>query len=401
MKRILFVDDEPRILEGLQRLLRPQRQQWDMVFACGGPAALDQLQSGSFDVIVTDMRMPRIDGAELLRHVAENYPQMVRIILSGHSELEAVLRVVAVAHQFLTKPCQPEVLKGAVERACALQNLLASPGLRGLVGRLGALPSRPSEYESLLRLLDDPNASIHDLARIVQRDVAMYARCLQLVNSAFFGLSQRVTTIEQAISYLGLRMLKSLVFSTSAFSVFKVDQRLESLCYHDLSTHALNTAKIATRLVPDRGLADDAFMCGMLHDVGVLVFATRIPDAYLEILDRAKHEGRSVFAVERDALGCGHAEVGAYLLGAWGLPYAVVEAVARHHTPGETTSRGIDLVGATHVADALAHELDDPDPDPRTESWLDFNYVEQIGGAASLATWRTMAASVVKSEEIA
>lgn len=400
LKRVLFVDDEPRILEGLQRLLRPQRQHWEMAFECGGPAALDQLHQSEFDVIVTDMRMPQLDGADLLRYVADHYPQMVRIILSGHSEMEAVLRVVGVAHQFLTKPCQPEILKEAIERAGDLQNLLGNPTLRGLVGQLGTLPSRPTEYEALLKLLDDPNVSLRHVAQIVQRDMAMCAKCLQLANSAFFGLSQRVTNIDRAVGFLGLRTLKSVVLGTSAFALFKLDPRLENLCYNDLQAHTLQTAAISARLVQDPRQTDDAFMAGVLHDIGMLVLAARIPVTYLEILDQARQTGRPIFQVERDKLGCSHAEIGAYLLGAWGIPYPIVEAVARHHSPLVATDRHIDLTGAIHIADALVQEMDESRSNPSSEAWLDLAYLDAIGATARLPEWRCLAAELAQNGRI-
>ena len=111
MRRILFVDDDPRILEELRDMLRPQRHDWEMAFAPSGDAALALMQASPFDVIVSDMRMPGMDGAALLARVRQEYPQVVRIVLSSHTELSTALRVVPVAHQFLAKPCDAEMLR--------------------------------------------------------------------------------------------------------------------------------------------------------------------------------------------------------------------------------------------------------------------------------------------------
>src|ERR1700690_3600413 len=120
MRRVLFVDDEPQILEGLRHRLHRQRKQWEMLFAESGKAALKILAHEPVDVIITDMRMPQMDGATLLTKVKELYPRVVRIVLSGHAELETALRAVPVAHQFLNKPSEPGVIEGVVERACNL-----------------------------------------------------------------------------------------------------------------------------------------------------------------------------------------------------------------------------------------------------------------------------------------
>lgn len=104
-KRVLFVDDEQEVLEGLRNLLRRNRHEWDMVFALGGYEALAELSRGTVDVVVTDMRMPGMDGAQLLAQVKTVSPSTARLVLSGHAEKEAILRALPVAHQFLSKPC--------------------------------------------------------------------------------------------------------------------------------------------------------------------------------------------------------------------------------------------------------------------------------------------------------
>lgn len=149
MKRVLFVDDEPNILEGLRTLLRRHRRQWEMTFAVGGPAALELLKTENFDVVVSDMRMPEVDGAALLAHVQRQQPRTVRIVLSGHTELEAALRAIPVAHQFLSKPCDAAELENVVERACALQSLVEDPKIRQAVGGIQQLPALPRVYHGV------------------------------------------------------------------------------------------------------------------------------------------------------------------------------------------------------------------------------------------------------------
>ncbi len=391
-QRILFVDDEPQLLDGLQRQLRPQRPMWDMVFACGGPAGMLQLETGFFDVIVTDLRMPVVDGATLLRHVQHSSPSTVRIVLSGHSELESVLRIVPVAHQFLTKPSDAVVLKEAIERACNLQALLNDDKLRQVIGRLGSLPSRPQSYESLLLLLDQPLVALDDIARIVERDLAMAAKCLQLVNSAFFGLAQPINSIKRALAYLGLDVLRSLVISAEVFRLFEVDRRLRGMCYDTLPLHSLRVAGVASRLVADRTQAQNAFMAGMLHDIGKLVLATGLAETYVEITDRAKRNQCPVYSVEVDILGFCHAEIGAYLLGLWGLPSPVVEAVAFHHFPPIVSRRSVDVVSAIHLADILVHDVGASPTTAELGPQIDPAYLEALGTLDQLDLWRSIAA---------
>jgi DNA-binding NarL/FixJ family response regulator len=217
-RRILFVDDEPNVLDGLRNLLRKQRHQWEMLFATSGKAALDELARMPVDVIVSDMRMPGMDGAELLGRVRELYPQTARIVLSGHAERDAIARVVSVAHQFLSKPTDANTVRVVIERTCRFQALMLDPGIRRVVGGMEQLPSLPDTYFELTRATEDPDSAIADIAKIVERDLAMSVKVLQLVNSAYFGLAQKTESITRAVTYLGVENLKGLLVAVHVFS---------------------------------------------------------------------------------------------------------------------------------------------------------------------------------------
>jgi HD-like signal output (HDOD) protein/ActR/RegA family two-component response regulator len=396
MRRLIFVDDEPRILEGLRRMLRPQRHQWEMAFAPGGEAALAMMEATPFDVIVSDMRMPGMDGAALLYRVREKYPHVVRIVLSGHTELSTALRVVPVAHQFLAKPCDAEMMRVAVERACHLKALLNDESLRSTVGALGDLPSLPRTYEALTESLEDPDTSLQKVGKIVEQDVGISAKILQLVNSAFFGLSHSVSNIQSAVSYIGINTLKSLVLSVEIFQIFKPQRHLPGFCLEELQRHARLTAHIATRLPVPKHLADVALVAGMLHDVGKLILAWKLPDRFSKLLGETAEENCPLYKVEERAYGFSHAEIGAYLLGLWGLPYSVVEAVALHHGPNRVPHQSFDAVSAVYVADVLAHEMEAPLLQTPLEDHPDPLAVELagLGVEQELPQWRAMAASV-------
>src|SRR5688572_30352711 len=332
MKRILFVDDEPQILDGLRDLLRKQRKQWTMVFALGGEAALRELEKQPFDVVVSDMRMPGIDGATLLTRVKEQYPASARIILSGHAERDSIVRALPVAHQFLNKPCDATLLRVVVERACELQRLLQNENIRCLIGKLDKLPSVPHTYWELTRVASRPDVALEDLAAIVEQDPAMTVKVLQLVNSGYFGMPQRLSSVRQAVSYLGTDLLKALALSAHAFgTVGQGKTQLFSL--EALQRHALSTARMVKRMVPDPKLAGEPFTAALVHDIGRIVLAVGVPDVLDEALRQERNSGRPAHQVERELLGVCHAEVGAYLLGVWGLPLPIVEAVAYHHSP--------------------------------------------------------------------
>jgi len=392
MRRLLFVDDEPSILEVLRQMLRPQRYQWEMAFAPNGEAALALMEASAFDVIITDMRMPGMDGASLLCRVRDKFPQVVRIILSGQTEISTALRLVPVAHQFLAKPCDAEMLRVAVERACHLKALLHDDSIRRTVGALGDLPSLPRTYEALTAALDDPDTSLQRVARIVEQDVGISAKILQLVNSAFFGVSRSITSIQNAVGYLGIHTLKSLVLSVEIFQVFKPKRPLQGFCLEDLQHHARLSTHIAARLPVARHLVDISIVAGMLHDVGKLILAWKLPDQFEKLLAQAANENWELYKVEEHEYGFSHAEIGAYLLGLWGLPYSVVEAVALHHRPNRVPHRNFDAVSAVHVANILAHELEEPLYNVAVENDPLLEGLAGLGVEQELPHWRAMAA---------
>jgi HD-like signal output (HDOD) protein len=336
VKRILFVDDDPSVLDALRNILRKQRNEWEMVFSIGAEAALEEMRDKSFDVIVSDMRMPGIDGADLLGKVRHQSPATARIVLSGHAEHEAVIRALPVMHQFLSKPCSNQELRSVIARTCALQDFLHTDTIREVVGSIVHLPSPPGVYLELTRALADPKADASKMARIVEADPAMSAKLLQLVNSAYFALSKPARTVQHAVSYLGTSVLKALALSTQVFGT--VEGATSGRVLERLQRDALSTATLARRIVRDGKRGDEAFTAGIVRDIGRLVIAAGLPERFAEIETSARASGRALHHVERECLGATHAEIGAYLLGVWGVPFTITETVAFHHQPSAVSA---------------------------------------------------------------
>jgi putative nucleotidyltransferase with HDIG domain len=395
MKRILFVDDEPQVLEALHKLLRPQEQQWEMDFVLGGEAALKLMGTSKFDVVVTDMQMPGMDGASLLKAARERYPEVVRIVCASQRELGATLRAVPVAHQFLPKPCDIDTLRVAVGRATSLFEALNNEALTSIVGPTKNLPSLPRTYSALQGALADRNASLDKVARIVEQDIAISAKTLQLVNSALFGVRQNIATVRTAVSYLGIGILQQLILSAEVFRAFQDSERIPGFSLDDMYSHSQLTAKIAGAMHALQYAPEAPVVASLLHDVGKLVLATRIPKEFAKALAQAKEQQRPLHEVERELIGVTHAEVGAGLLGLWGLPCIVVEAVAHHHDPGRVPHPRLDALAAVHVANALAHEHSVQKKGTAATFYapLKQEYIQEIGIADRLPQWQTVAES--------
>lgn len=391
--RVMFVDDEENVLSGLRRMLRSQRQVWDMQFAHGGANALEKLAEQPVDVLVSDMRMPGIDGAELLSRVAQLYPDTVRLVLSGQSEHEKIFRAIGPAHQFMSKPCESEVLINTIQRACGLQERLKKDSLKQVSAKIKTLPSLPSIYCDLVNELKSDEVSIDRVADIIGSDVAMTAKIMQLVNSSFFGLPQHISCPKHAVSLLGLSILQPLVLSADVFDQYEdpgiPGYSLEESVQHSLAV-ALAAKSIAEAEVGQGETVDDALIAGMMHDVGKLILAVNLTEQTAEAYSLAKRDGIPLWRAEALVMGTTHAEVGAHLLGLWGIPNPIVEAVAFHHRPVECGNREFSALTAVHVANVVQH-AEYPSDDTETQLIADLDYLDACGLRGRLERWENAA----------
>lgn len=396
MRRILFVDDESRILDGIRRMLRADRNRWDMQFVVSGEAALQACETGRFDVVVSDMRMPGMDGATLLGHIRDRFPFTARIILSGYSEAALTKRAVSVAQRFLAKPCSVEDLQSAIESVCALQELVCSPRICSIVGTVSELPSLSTTYLQLTDAVKDQYTSIGRIAEIIQQDVAMSAKVLQLSNSAFFGLAQKVTSLASAVSYLGMETIKNLALASEAFRVFIPGSLIPASVCASMQKHAISTAAIAALLPVEAKYREAVAVAALLHDIGKLFLAAAMPDEYCAVSSLTSERGCKWFEAEKELLGTTHAEIGAYLMGLWGIPSPAVEAIAYHHHPTRIAHSDFDCTLAVHVANLLAHELEGtPENSAKLElSENDCICLEAVGIFSRLDEFREIASQV-------
>jgi HD-like signal output (HDOD) protein/CheY-like chemotaxis protein len=400
-KRLLFVDDEPKVLDGIRRMLHSMHLEWDISCAGSGQEALDAAAAEPFDVIVSDMRMPGMDGSALLNELRKRYPQTARIALSGQTKKEDILRAVGPVNQFLSKPCDAETLTSTISQALALRDLLADDRLRGLLSQMDAMPVLPSLYDELLEELESPDASLKVVERIVSQDIGMSAKILQLVNSAFFGVRQHVASPGQAVALLGLDTVKSLVLSINVFSQFE-GTRVKGFSLDALWRHSMNVAgfakTIATAEKAGCKTADHAFIAGLLHDVGKLAFAAKLPAEYAETLALAMSHGTTLHEAERTTLQATHAELGAYLLGLWGFSDPIVEALVFHHEAAKCPVREFGTLTAVHVANVLEHETS-TEGGTRAASRLDEAYVTDLGLAERLSDWKKVCREILEEEK--
>jgi HD-like signal output (HDOD) protein len=384
MKRILFVATGTALPDAVRAYLAPQRARWHMEQVSSAAAAIAMLAGAEFDAMICDLSLPGSDAPELLARAQQLYPNMVRLCLADSLEGDAFLRAVPLAHQFLDKPCQADTLFELVERTCAVREILGRPAIRTLVGRLQQLPSTPQTFKALSEAIAEPNAHSDRIAEIVSQDQALSVKTLQIVNSALFRRRTPISSIHAAVAFVGLEMIKSLALSACMFSALESSPAASRLL-KDLQVRSMRRAQFARMLLDGSRYAQEGFTAALLLDVGEAVLALGSPEQFQQMIALAQARSQPWYEIEPEIFGVAHPEVGAYLLGLWGLPIELIEAVAYHHRPSRVAHRRTDVLLAVHVADAVTRI--NPENPGNVMDRLDPEFVERPEIALCLKSW--------------
>ena len=396
MKKVLFVDDELDILEGWQDSLRKHRRRWDMTFVCGGQAAIKEISHTDYDVVVCDIRMPGVDGVEVLQYAKDKDPKTMRIALTGYADEKSTLKLTTLAQRYLTKPCTVQELDEAISRDSGLIEAFDNPVVRQLAGSAGRLPSADNARQLLLAKLNTTKATKDDIVKIIEEDLALTAKILQLANSSFFRQQTSVVSAKDAVSYLGVEVIRSLVLADQLFESSTDLEKMKLFDFGSIRRHSLMTSTIAKRIAPTKKLAAVGMTAGLLHDVGKIIISLEQPDRVASLY--SLNEGGPLDWVgsdaERDILGCTHAEVGGYFLNLWGIPTEVVEAVTFHDNPSAVYTSELDAAGLVHISNYLAHWVDSPAGTEVLEEKLDREYIHAVGIASNEQAWKEIALDI-------
>lgn len=397
-KNILFVDEEKFVHKALKRSFRKMRQEWDMRFAASPSEAIEIMKKEAIEVIVTETIFQGQSGLDFLKKVRAEHAHSVRIILSGYSDQDVVLKSVDLAHQYLAKPCEDEALKATISRAFFMKELLDHKALKNIVSQIDSLPTLPAVYVELVEELKSEDASIEKIGDIISKDIGLTVKILKIVNSSFFGLRQQVTNPAKAVSMLGLDLVKAIVLTSGTFDKFK-NLKAPGFSLEQMWEHAMRTGAFAKIIAKEGGLdrreTDIAFMAGLLHDIGKLLIAAHLPDSFAVINKLAEKISIPIAEAETKVIGTNHSTIGAYLLGLWGLPDAILDATAFHHNPDNKPVTCLNSTTIVHIADALARSGQNIHQAQGTIDGLDYQYLQKAGHMTSLAQWKAACADYV------
>lgn len=385
MKRILFVEDDALLREVYEVLAGTDGAGWEVATAEGGAEALEILKQRTFDVVASDMRMEGMGGIELLTEVSRLYPQTSRIIISGSADRAEAADALGSTHQFLVKPVDFKMLSAALTSIGALDEFLRDGKLKELAGRLRALPSFPKCYVEIMKAVESPDTPMQVIYGLIVGDPGLTAKVLQVANSAAMGFGERIVDPMEAVQRLGLNTVRALALSTHVFASFTPSQRI-NFPVDALWAHLMDCGTRARAIMQAEGAdpesVEAAYTAGILHDIGKLMLADGLPAEFQNALAQAALRDAPFHEIEIEIFGATHAGLAAYLLGLWGLPAPIVEAVAFHHAPEKSSHQAFGPLTAVHVANAFEHEMAG---DPLV---LDKEYLRRIGVAGRVDAWR-------------
>ena len=399
--RILFVDDEPILLRGLRHKFDSMIDKWDMEFAESGKEALEIMNNQKFDVVVTDMKMPYMNGAELLEEVKKRSPETIRIILSGYTNLKMFADASKTSHYFLSKPIDTELFKNLLLKAGKIQKKVAGDDIKRLLLRIDTFPTLPALYLEIKKKIRSSNSAVKEVAQLISKDMSITSKILKLVNSAYFGLSQPVSNIHFAVTLLGLDMVKNIVLAVGVFSQFDSKQ-VVSLHIDELWEHSIKVATTAKEIAKlenfSNPVIDDAFTSGLLHDIGKLVFIDNFPDRYQESMNLVKEKNITTCEAEDEIFNTNHSELGGYLMQLWGLPKPVANSVRYHHCPNKGHPAYSKLLSIIHCTNVFDH-ASDKNAEIRDNQKIDNQFMDEVGLSGNLYRWESVC-NKVKKEEI-
>ncbi len=358
--RILFVDDDPNILSGLRRMLRGCRDEWQMDFATGGAEALAFAAENEIEVIVSDMKMPDVDGEQLLAEIAEKYPHVIRLVLSGQADKDKIFRVSSVAHQFLSKPCDPKQLQATIRKICDLKESLSRTDLNGIVTRASSVCCLPETYNGLIEAFQFGPDKFDRIKELIAGDIGLALKIMQMVSSSFLGKPNPKSTLIEAVDMLGFDLLSQLFDNSDLFRPLNAEET-GHLSLASLFMRARKVASLAAEITRlnggshiDVSLARKA---GLFHDIGRYVLAQRFPDWFAEVQDLAEGQNETTLReAEREIFGICHYSISSYLLALWGIDQDVVDTVCAFQKLQDTCPEEFSPAAAVYVANRLIDE---------------------------------------------
>jgi len=347
-KSILFVDDEKNILKALNRAFIDEG--YNLYFAENGDEALNIVRNNKIDLVIADMKMPNMNGYELLKKIKEEQPYAIRIMLSGYADERLILKAIQtnLVKLYILKPWEDEKLKKLVKNIFEMKESLENKETLRLVSNIEYIPALKRVYHKLMEAIEN-DYDIDKIASIIEEDPSVAVQLLHVANSAFYNL--KTSSIKNAVVYLGMINIKNILLNTIVVSSMKDGYERNLLWKHSYIANKITIFiynNILNKKVPDNYTSS-----GLLHNIGEIVLYWSYKEKYLQYIKdlfNQKNEGIEIQKLERDYFGFSHCELGACLLDWWEFPYSLVEVAMFHHEPEKENIINKEIVSVVNIA---------------------------------------------------
>lgn len=332
LPKILFVDDEDRILQGLKRMLRPLSSSYELLFASSADEALKIICKEKINIICSDMKMPQKDGAQLLAEIQNIAPSTIRLVLSGQAEESHILRALPYAHQYLPKPCDAINLRETIENVSYLSTKLPNAKIRESILRIRAIPSSKNVLVEFLALLGNTKPSVEDLAELAKMDIGISTKILHLISCGFLRAKTTACSMTEAIKIVGIDILKRLV---DEYPIF----------YHPTDTESIKLLEHINELAVLLGISLEEYsrtenfpapelnyLRGLSLLSGRIILATEYPTLYTAYFTQNPKQRSSLIEFEKNAFGLSTLAISAAINYLWGVT-RIFEGTKGEHQP--------------------------------------------------------------------
>jgi HD-like signal output (HDOD) protein len=378
---LLFYLANPENRRVWEEKVEVNRPTWACEFAADAGAAREKLAQRHFDIFLMDDAGGEDETIEFLHEVMNRYPDTTRFLLIEPAPPQKAAFYLRAAHQCLPNGMGVSLLEEAVGRAGIFKLTPRNELLVQLVSQMESIPSMPMLHLELMTRAQEPEARVEEIAAIVEKDPGLSAKLLRIVNSAYYGLARELSTPLEAIAYLGLNSVVSLALALKAFAQFDPG-RLNGLSLETVWRHCLDTGDLARKIAQlenaPASIASAAFMGGLLHDIGKLILADNFSSSYQQAVTMSFMESLPLWEAETRVFGASHSEVAGCLLGLWGLPMPILEAITYHHCPSKCPNKNWSPLTAVHLANRLAPVVNQPELD-RSSLDFDWAYLDEVG----------------------
>ncbi len=361
LTKVLFVTADLETINGLQKLQLDCDESLEFFFTKSKDEVIKIISEKNIAIIVTDSRISKINKSELLNIIKENFPKTFRICLLSDTQKIKEIHLLKNVHRTVKLPLDYSSLLKTLNELNKLIKHNIDALLIEKINGLGTIPILPDIYLRLEKEICMSTFSMYRLAEIIQADPLMVARILHIAHSSFFNIPTGVTNLLQALNFLGVNIVKTLVLYVKIFALKNVCPETQSVL-RNIRTHSINVAKLSRTMMEketsDKNMIELAYISGLLHDVGKIALL-QLNDKNKQLAYSQNIKTTNSVETEEKLFDVTHITVGTYILRLWNFQEEIVDAVASHHDSGVLENRVLTSKEIVFIANAFSHKFED------------------------------------------